>query len=349
MIELTVENAVDYLRQHGWIADGNSATAALLAGGVSNAVFLITPAQGAAFVLKQSRAQLRTEAAWFSRLDRVYREIEGQRAIAELLPAGAVPQVLFADRENYCYAMSAVCAEHAVWKLQLLSGVVDQTIFRQAGELLGSLHAKTEGRWDLLDDPHDSEVFYQLRVDPFYERVAAVHPSIQSVISRLEEEMNDNSSCLVHADFSPKNLLVHSGGLSLVDFETVHFGDPAFDLGFFFSHLWLKAIAHSASRQAIIEGIQTAWTAYRSCYDVSSTGTIVAKEPPLSSRAVRHLAGCLLARIDGKSPVDYLTKEADQSFVRTVALRWLLDPPENMDSAFAELSESLTELQNDGL
>src|SRR5262249_45961251 len=149
-----------------------------------------------------------------------------------LLPPGAVPRVLFEDRENYCFAMSAVRPDHEVWKRQLLSHIVEPTVFQLAGGMLGDIHAKSSGQPELLADPKDTIVFFELRVDPFYRRIAAVHPAIASAITRLIDEMAAHPLCLVHADFSPKNLLVHPDGLSLVDYETVHYGDPAFDLGF---------------------------------------------------------------------------------------------------------------------
>jgi len=44
--------------------------------------------------------------------------------------------------------------------------------------------------------------------------------------------MSAHRICLVLADFSPKNILITDQGIHLVDFETAHYGDPAFDLGF---------------------------------------------------------------------------------------------------------------------
>ena len=102
MHQLTLENLRDYLVSHGRLAPAGQVELAWLSGGVSNLVMMVIPADRPAFVVKQSQAQLRTRADWFSRLDRIYREIEAQRACARLLPDGVVPEVLFEDRENYC-------------------------------------------------------------------------------------------------------------------------------------------------------------------------------------------------------------------------------------------------------
>lgn len=339
MIEFHAETVKDTLIRLGRLWPTDEVAVETLAGGVSNVVLLISPRDGMPFVLKQSRERLRTEADWFSRLDRVYREAEAQRALSKLLPPGAVPNVLWEDRENYCFAMEAIRPDHAVWKRQLLSGQVDRGTFVRAGELLGEMHSQTAGRPDLIIDANEDGVFFELRVDPFYRRIAAVYPSIHGAVHGLIGEMDRSRMCLVHADFSPKNLLVHPDGMSLVDYETVHYGDPAFDLGFFFSHLWLKAVALTAARPQMIAGIEAAWDAYRQ--------TLTASTLPgdsLSTRAVPHLAACLLARIDGKSPVDYLREDAHRAFVRDQALGWLQRPPENIDQAFQRLSTATTTL-----
>jgi hypothetical protein len=38
-----------------------------------------------------------------------------------------------------------------------------------------------------------------------------------------------------------------------------------------------------------------------------------------------------LARVDGKSPVEYLTKESDKAFVRKSARAMIEQPPESLD------------------
>ncbi len=347
MIELTPETAEDYLIATGRIAPGDSARVRLLTGGVSNMVLLIVPSAGEPLVLKQSRTQLRTQADWFSRLDRVFREVEAQRALSELLPSGAVPRVLFEDRENYCYAMTAVSENHRVWKQSLLAGEVEQELFAIAGRLLANIHIGSLGKPEFLAAPEDVSIFYELRVDPYYRWIAGRHSRIGPAIESLIAEMQAHAMCLVHADFSPKNLLIHNGRFSLVDYETVHYGDPAFDLGFFFSHLWLKAVALPSARERIVNGIQAGWGAYRDTWSsvaAKTPGTV----PRLSSRAVRHLAGCLLSRIDGKSSVDYLTNPQHQAFVRELSLDWLASPPEDLDVAFAELSHALADVRNLG-
>src|SRR5215468_2833775 len=169
MQEITAENALPYLRERGWIGS-EPARVESLGGGVSNIVLRIE-AGGRAMVLKQSRPQLRTRDAWFSDLDRVYREQEVMQALGPLLPAGVVPEVLFADRPNYVFAMSHAPPEARVWKEALLAGEVDLALGEHVGSVLGRMHEATARRRDLVEPFRGHAVFVQLRVDPFYRRV----------------------------------------------------------------------------------------------------------------------------------------------------------------------------------
>ncbi|MBI5761606.1 MAG: aminoglycoside phosphotransferase family protein [Planctomycetales bacterium] len=244
MRELTPDNTWSYVRESGWVS-GSSGRAEALAWGVSNVVLRVSSDAGPDIVVKQSRERLRTPAEWVSRLDRIWREADVMREIAPLLPPGVVPRVLHEDRENYLFLMDAAPVDHVVWKQSLLQGQADTGIAERLGTYLATIHRQTAGRDDFRERWGDREVFVQLRVDPFYHRVADQHADVRPAIEQMIDEMWETSVCLVHADFSPKNVLISSAGITLVDFETAHFGDPAFDLGFFLSHLLLKTILHA--------------------------------------------------------------------------------------------------------
>src|SRR5579884_2307312 len=125
MFELTAENALGYLRERGWPV-AEPARAEVLSGGVSNQVLRVE-AGPERLVLKQSRPQLRTRDAWYSDLERIYREQEVMQALAPLLPPYTVPEVLFVDRANYVFVMAHAPRGAKVWKQQLLSGDIDLT------------------------------------------------------------------------------------------------------------------------------------------------------------------------------------------------------------------------------
>jgi aminoglycoside phosphotransferase (APT) family kinase protein len=314
MLELTAANAVDYLRDRGWVGPGPVAVEPM-DGGVSNAVLRVRTPEGL-FVLKQSRPQLRTRDAWFSDLDRVYREQEVMQALGPRLPPGVVPEVLFADRPNFVFAMSHAPAGAVVWKAELLAGRVDMQRGEQAGRVLGRMHEATARDRFLVEPFAARNVFVQLRVDPYYRRIQERHSDLAGLVAPLVEDLLMRQDALCHGDYSPKNMLMHEAGFMLVDYETAHWGDPTMDLGFFLSHLVLKGVKRAHDRARHFELTRAFWRAYR------AEATFAPAED-LERRGIGHCAVCLLARVDGTSPVDYLDEEDKREVVRRLG-RWVL-------------------------
>jgi 5-methylthioribose kinase len=228
MREVTPETAALYLRETGRVPAGRKADVQACGWGVSNVVMRVQIEGEAPLVLKQSRERLRTEALWLSRLDRIWTERDALLLLARILPRGTVPEVVFCDEDNYLFAMTCAPEPFVVWKEHLLAGRADPAVARRAGEILGICHARTAAEPELLGGRLlDTTLFDQLRVDPYYRTIARVHqdlaPRIDALVASMPEAPDPT---FVHADFSPKNMLVHERGLTLVDFETAHRGDP---------------------------------------------------------------------------------------------------------------------------
>lgn len=329
MLELVPENTLAYLRQGGWLHPNEPAHIEALGWGVSNIVLRVqTPDR--LFILKQSRPQLRTKATWFSDINRVYREQEVMEALHPLLPADTVPAVLFADRANYVFAMSHAPLDARVWKETLLRGEVDLTLGERAGTILGQIHEQTACARGLVEKFRDRTVFVQLRIDPFYRRIQERWPELKDLITPLIDTMMSSAEALCHGDYSPKNILAHDQGFTLVDYETAHLGDPAMDLGFFLSHLLLKAIKRPGEREAFHELTRAFWRGYqRELHTLSFA--------QLQQRGVPHLGVCLLARIDGTSPVDYLTEASQRAQARSLGRSLLLQPPTDWEAVLTRM------------
>jgi 5-methylthioribose kinase len=322
VIELTAANVLEYLRERGWIGPGVARVDAL-GWGVSNAVLRIeTPER--CFVLKQSRPQLRTRDAWYSDLDRVYREQEVMQVLHPLLPPLTVPEILFVDRANFVFAMSHAPADAQVWKEMLLAGQADPTVAERAGHVLGVMHETTASHRGLVEPFQDHTVFVQLRVDPFYRRIQERRPEVAAAVERIVEHMLAVREALCHGDYSPKNILVHDQGFTLVDYETAHFGDPTMDLGFFLSHLVLKAVKRHHEREAFFDLTRAFWAGYARSVQFRPIAE-------LEQRGIGHCAVCALARIDGTSPVDYLPEEPKREAVRRLGRRILDEQPSRWD------------------
>jgi 5-methylthioribose kinase len=322
MPPLTAETIVAYLKVQGHLPTDVAATAVPLAWGVSNVVLRVEPQGLPPLVVKQSQPQLRTKIEWLSRCERIYREADVLRALETVLPPGVLPKVLFEDRENYVLGLEAVCPGHVVWKASLLRGEVNHAVAKRLGLFLATMHSGTWQRPEVLPDPDDWSLFDELRIDPFYRWLARHHPEQRGDLEDLIAEMAAHRVCLVHADFSPKNVLVNWPQVSLVDFETGHFGDPAFDLGFFLSHLLLKCLLFD-NREEWMRLIEC----FLSTYQARMAKQNLSDECAAAwQRTTRHTAACLWARVDGKSPVDYLSRLADQEFVRKFAGATLQNP-----------------------
>ena len=289
-----------------------------LGGGVSNHVFLVE-AGHLRCVVKQSLGRLRVEAEWLSRRDRIHRECAALRAVAPALPAGAVPAVLFEDRENYVFGMEAAPAGAQPWKTGLMAGEVREELAEEAGRLLGTWISESAGRPEWCGEFGDLTVFGELRVDPYYRFTADRHPELRERFAALIEECLGRRVSLVHGDYSPKNLLVCGGGLMAIDWEVVHWGDPSFDAAFLTNHLLLKAVCVPGAGTRLASAAGAFWRG------LSATAGPAAGW--LEPAAMRHLGCLLLARVDGKSPAEYVRDESLKSKLRGAARDLILRPP----------------------
>jgi len=331
MREITAETAADYLRDAGRVPNPAEIRVRELSGGVSNIVLRVDVTGQAPFVLKQCRERLRVAMDWRARLDRIWTEHATLQVLRAILPRGTVPHVLFEDRSNYLFAMTCAPDDAVTWKTHLMAGRVDQQIALRLGTILGTIHAQGRDHPALTASLSDTSLFDELRVDPYYRTTARAHPDLAARIDALIAAMErpDDERTLVLGDFSPKNILVHSGGLVLLDFECAHVGDPAFDLGFFLSHLLLKRIHFApqdldlASRYAGLTSLF--WNAY-----LDRRGVSTAARAELVRRGSLHAAACSLARVDGKSPVEYLDARG-QAIARSFGREALRTGPATWD------------------
>jgi 5-methylthioribose kinase len=311
MIVLTPSTIDVYLRERGIIPMRTTP----LTGGVSAAVFRVETATDR-FVIKQSCPQLRTRDAWFSDVGRIFREVEVMHALVDALPEKVVPRVFWVDRENFAFAMTHAPDGPGTWKEELLGGVFDNARAEQAGRVLGRIHEFSAAHPERFAAFHDSVVFQQLRVDPFYRTVVKRCPDVADAVEPLIDDMLRRRVALCHGDFTPKNMLVHESGFTLVDYETATFGEPAFDIGLFLAHLVLKRIARpdhcGAANRAVVD--------FTMGYE-QELATLNCGEQ--MQRGLRHLGACLLARTDGTSPVDYLPSEKQKDEARQLARKLL--------------------------
>ncbi|MGZ4297321.1 MAG: phosphotransferase [Solirubrobacteraceae bacterium] len=326
---LTSATVGDDLRSVGIVPPGARVRAEDLEWGVSNVVLKVSWDEEVV-VLKQSMPKLRVAADWPFDRRRTLVERDCLLLLATLVP-GAVPEVIFCDEEAFCLVISCVPSGGTLWKADLMAGRVDETAARRAGALLGRIHRLSAA------DPHagerfaDQTVMVQGRTDPYHMTAAAKHAALAPAIEREVARMLGTRSALTLGDYSPKNLFVYDDRVMAIDFEVAHWGDPAFDVAFCLSHLALKAVhfPHRAGRY--LSAAMRFWEAYRAQVAGLTQETAVVAE-----------LGCLLlARIDGKSPVEYITEERGKEQVRELASALIIGRGASVPAALAEVQRAI--------
>ena len=298
------------------------ATAAPLAGGVSSDIYRVEVA-GRTLCVKRALPKLKVAADWHVPVDRNASEAAWLRAVAEIVP-DAVPRVLAQDGQARAFAMEWLPPERfPVWKAQLRDGTIEDETARQVGDVLGRIHAATAHDPDVSARFATDELFMAIRIEPYLLATAERHPDVADLLRRLAKRTAATRRVLVHGDFSPKNLLVGPLGPVVVDAECAWFGDPAFDLAFVLNHLLLKGAWQPQWRKRYLTSFAALVDAYRPHVRWEAWQDV-------ASRAATLLPALLLARVDGKSPAEYLTATTGAA-VRGFAHAQLLSGPESLD------------------
>ncbi|MFI6809012.1 phosphotransferase family protein [Streptomyces luteogriseus] len=308
----------DFLITHQLAEPGDAARWTPLAGGVSSDLWRVD-LPGRSLCVKRALAKLKVAADWQAPVSRNAFEWAWMRFAARHRP-DSVPELLAHDPTAGLFAMAYLPPErYPMWKAQLLHGEVRTATAAAVGELLGSLHAAAAGDSFLASEFATDGNFHALRIEPYLLATAAAHPALAHVLEGLADRTVRTRLTLVHGDVSPKNILVGPSAPVLLDAECAWYGDPAFDLAFCVSHLLLKSLVVRGRRAELTTSAHVLAGEYARCVDWEP-------QPALEARAASLLPALLLARVDGKSPVEYLTEERQRLFVRTVATALLRAP-----------------------
>ena len=306
------------LRHMAIVSAHQSITLTPLPGGVSSEIYRVDLPTGPVCV-KRALAKLKVAAEWRAPVERNRWEVEWMRVAGGIAPA-AVPAILGEDRATGCFAMEYLAPDtHPVWKDLLQGGTIDVATAAAIGDVLGRIHAATADRPDIAARFPTDDIFHAIRLEPYLVATARAHPDLAARFDALVETTRTTKRVLVHGDFSPKNLLLGPAGPVILDAECAWYGDPAFDLAFVLNHLLLKGAWRPQWRARYLD----AYGALAHAYFAR-----VAWETPASCerRTAALLPGLMLARIDGKSPVEYLTDEPQKDAVRRFARALLVVP-----------------------
>lgn len=296
---------LDYLHITQQIPRTETPTLIRLDGGVSNRTVWVKREHDPDWILKQALEKLRVQVDWFSAPERIHREAAGLRWLGHIIP-DRVPDFLFEDEQHHILAMSAIPQPHENWKTSLLNGSLQMEHASLFGQLLAKIHNSIEDHAQIADEFEDRSFFEELRLEPYYTYTSTQVPSAKDSLLTLVEETRQRQLALVHGDYSPKNVLVYNNSLFILDYEVIHFGDPAFDIGFSLTHFLSKAHYLTQHRNTFIQMAHAYWQAY---HELISEHLL---SHHLQSFGVRHTLACLLARVAGRSPLEYLDAQHRQ-------------------------------------
>jgi fructosamine-3-kinase len=306
----------------GLLAARADANGERLTGGVSSDIWRIDlPARS--ICVKRALAKLRVAADWQAPVERNRYEARWMQRANAAVP-GAAPALLGLDEVSGTLAMQFLPpSDHPLWKARLHDGDADPEFAAQVAASLARIHAATAASPDVAADFPTDRIFYDIRLEPYLVATARAHPDLAPRLHELVAVTQANKRALVHGDVSPKNILRGPHGPVFLDAECAWWGDPAFDLAFCLNHLLLKCLWTPPAAAGFLACFDALADAYRAR---------VAWEPPhaLEARAAHLLPGLFLARVDGKSPVEYITAEADKNRVRRTARALLMHPVDRL-------------------
>ena len=308
-----------FLHTHELAKPGEVARWTALTGGVSSEIWRVD-LPGRSICVKRALPRLKVHGHWEAPTSRNVYEWRWLRFAAAHEPH-AVPRPLAHDEKAGVFAMSFLDSrQYPVWKTRLLQGFVDPGVAGQVGTLLARLHGASINRPELARQFDSLDNFRALRLEPYLLATAAHHPDLVGRLRAIAERTSGIALALVHGDVSPKNVLVGPLGPVFLDAECAWYGDPAFDLAFCLNHLLLKMLVKRDCVPQLLESFSQFAESYlqRAGFELRSQ---------LEQRAAELLPALMLARIDGKSPVEYLVgRTPEQISVRRVA-RALLKAP----------------------
>lgn len=310
-------------------------TARPLTGGVASDIWLVE-ADGASLVVKKALEALRVAQDWRAPVSRNASEVEWLRVAGGIVPS-AVPKIRAHDPEIGIFAMQYFDPDlHPVWKAELMGGFVDGDFAAKVGRAIAQIHGATAALDGIAEAFDNDSTFHALRLEPYLEATARVHPDLAAPLLAQVRSVAGTKRALVHGDVSPKNILAGPTGPIFLDAECAWYGDPCFDLAFCLNHLLLKALHMPKSRDALVAAFRALASAYLGRVDWEDQAEI-------DRRAAALLPGLALARIDGKSPVEYITQDADKAFVRRVAGELLRAPVRTTEDVIATWESELAQ------
>jgi aminoglycoside phosphotransferase (APT) family kinase protein len=289
-----------------------------LTGGVSSDIWLVETAHER-LCIKRALPALRVAAEWRAPVERSAYEYAWMQHVQAIVP-DAVPPLRGRSADGTMFAMAFLDPrDYPLWKEALLRGDVEPHFAGRVGEALATIHSATARDASIPTVFASDHIFHAIRIEPYLLATARRHSDIAPQLRSLAERTAATKRALVHGDVSPKNILIGPSGPVFLDAECAWHGDPAFDVAFCLNHLLLKCIPLPHRADALLDAFAKFTATYLALIDWENPSE-------MERRCATLLPALALARIDGKSPVEYIAADSDKQRVRAIARALIIKP-----------------------
>jgi aminoglycoside phosphotransferase (APT) family kinase protein len=304
-----------------------------LTGGVASDIARVDVG-GTSYCVKFALEKLKVAEDWRAPVHRNKAEYAWLEAVSRIAPQSVPKLHGRSDIENG-FAMEFLDSTQSIlWKENLLHGEPNIEHAAAVGALLGKSHATTSTSQFDRQAFTNRDDFQSLRLDPYLNFTATRHPDLSRYLKGQVNSLYACEQVLVHGDVSPKNILLRGDTPILLDAECATMGDACFDLAFCMNHFLLKAIHRPDHQAVLLAAVGALWEAYVPHIVWEDAASVEARTTVL-------LPMLMLARVDGKSPVEYLNIPAQEA-VRQLAIPAIVSPGSRLDHLISRFRERLS-------
>jgi 5-methylthioribose kinase len=328
-MEISAPELNDFLLRTGLLNPGETAKWTSLKGGVSSEIWRVDlPDQ--TVCVKRALETLKVKADWHAPVERNLYEWEWFNFVYQHFPE-IVPRPVAHDSQMQMLSMEFLePADHKLWKTELLNGNTDSEFAEKVGDYLGKIHSLSSLNSDLAQQFATDKFFFALRIEAYLLATAEKYPAMARHIKQIAEQTLSTKIALVHGDVSPKNILIGKENPVFLDAETAWYGDPAFDVAFCLNHFLLKAVFRPVAKSGY-------FACFKSFTDSYLNRVNWEFRSDFERRVCQLLPVLFLARVDGKSPVEYITDQRDKKFIRQKAQKIISGKIESLEKILQEL------------
>ena len=295
-----------------------------LVGGVSSDIWKINH-DNKIICIKKSKKKLKVKQNWQAPVIRNMFEAFWNEEVYKFMPS-IVPKVLYKNKKPYFFVMEYFDEQlYPIWKTKLLNNEIDYKFAISVSKYLNMIHNHFYNKASVFRKFDNMKIFEELRIKPYIKNLISNHKDLKNELESVSKSLSEKKITLIHGDISPKNILIKKNKPIFLDAECATYGDPAFDFAFCLNHLILKKIILKNSNRLLKKSYDNFIKIYLSNIKWENPSSF-------EKRVAKILPILILARIDGKSPVEYITSEKEKKTVRMFARNFIINPVNSLNT-----------------